>query len=335
MNVLAGDIGGTNTRLVFAEIIGNDRIILAEKSYPSQKYKALLQVIEIFLSESNINKPVNAACIAVAGPVKSGMAEVTNLPWVISEEQLSEMLQTPHVTLINDFVAVSYGISGLLDSDILVLQQGLKNNNEPLNQDAAVIGAGTGLGASHLVWQEDHYQPFSSEAGHSGFAPENEQQCDLLAWLLKQQPYVSLEMLLSGKGIVTIYQYFRAVTDIPESINIKNEMQHSDPAQIITKYALLDGDELCQKTLECFIDIYASAASNIALHYYPVSEVFIAGGIAGKIKDKLLSQRFIKSFVNKGAMSSNMKKLTIKLILQEKVGLYGALTKASMLFLKH
>ncbi|MCW8831642.1 MAG: glucokinase, partial [Gammaproteobacteria bacterium] len=272
-----------------------------------------------------------AACFAVAAPVESGVARVTNLPWIISEKELVNYLHAPKVKLINDFVAASYGISELQDADMLVLQQGLVADEMSAHPDAAIIGAGTGFGVSHRVWLNDHYQVFSSEAGHAGFAPENAEQSELLTWMQKKQPHVSLEMVLSGKGLITIYDFLHDAIGVPESWHVKQAMQKTDPAQAITEYGLLGSDALCQKTLEVFIDIYGAASSNVALYYYPVTELYIAGGIAPKIKDKMLGQRFIDAFVNKGIMSSNMEKITIKLIMQEKAGLYGALSRARML----
>ena len=328
MKILAGDIGGTNTRLLLADIDESGRHILAEKNYLSADYDGLIQVINIFLSDIGIQAPVDAACFAVSGPVENGFVSVTNLPWVISEEQLGEILQTNNVKLINDFVAVSYGISELHDTDMLVLQQGISNKDRTINPSAAIIGAGTGLGVSHRVWLNDNYQVLPSEAGHAGFAPGNEQQLKLLAWLQKEYSYVSLGMLLSGRGLPIIYKFLHEETGLPESTDINEAMRKGDPAQIITERALLNTDELCQKTLDFFIDIYGASAGNVALHYYPVDEIYIAGGIAVKIKDRLMSQRFINAFVNKGLLSSNMKKITIKLITQDKVGLYGALSYA-------
>ena len=328
MHLLAGDIGGTHTRLIYAEIHNHVQHVLAEKSYPSADYNDLQSVLDIFLTEHVISNTIDAACFAVAGPVKGNVASITNLPWVISQQALCETLQTPRIKLINDFVAAAYGISVLDESDIQILQQG---NNTSQNQDAAIIGAGTGLGASHLVWSNNHYQIYPSEAGHAGFSPENELQCELLSWMLKQHDYVSLEMLLSGRGLIKIYQFLNEVKDIAESLSVNAAMKQSDPASVISDYALTGRDELCQKTLDCFIDIYGSAASNIALHYYPIGEVYIAGGIAPKIKNKLLGSRFIEAFRNKGLMSSNMEQITIKLICQEKTGLYGALSHAQSL----
>jgi glucokinase len=326
MQILAGDIGGTNTRLALADVNGAQWRILAEKTYASDEFSGLVQVIRGFLAEHGINTPLDAACLAVAGPVKSGVAAITNLPWVISEQQLRDELQTHRVKLINDFVAVAYGVSELSDTDILVLQQGTSDAGEQQYPDAAIIGAGTGLGISHRVWLNDHYQVYPSEAGHTGFAPENGLQRELLAWLQTQHSHVSLELLLSGRGLVTIYHFLRQAVGLAESSAINEAMRETDPASVITGHALSGADELCRKTLECFIDIYGAAAGNAALYYYPVGELYIAGGIAPKIRAGMMSRRFIDAFVNKGLMSSNMEKIQIKLVTQERVGLYGAVS---------
>jgi len=328
MQVIAGDIGGTNTRLVLAEINESGRQVLFEKSYPSAQYSDFVQVLKTFLSESKSSLPVKAACFAVAGPVRSGVVSVTNLPWVITEEQLRDVLHTPHVVLINDFVSVGYGITQLEQSDFLVLQQGLTDENDSVLHDAAVIGAGTGLGVSHLVYDEDLYIPYSSEAGHAGFAPENSLQCELLAWLQKKYTHVSIEMLLSGAGLVRIYKFLHDIAGISQSSTIIEAMLDVDPAQVITEHALQENDELCLQTLELFIDIYGSATGNVALHYYPIGDLYIAGGIAAKINRKMAEGRFIDAFLNKGKISPILKNITVKVITQEKVGLYGALTYA-------
>lgn len=331
MNILAGDIGGTNTRLISIDVSGNKTQLIAEKNYLSLEYSGLIQVIQHFLSEHHITSSANTACFAVAGPVKSGVAAVTNLPWVISEQELSESFNIPHVKLVNDFIAVTYGLSQLNAADFLVLQKPNAKDEKPRNPSAAIIGAGTGLGVSHRVWLNDQYHAFSSEAGHVGFAPENEQQCALLSWMQNQHGHVSLESLLSGKGLPIIYSFLRDIAGIQESKEILNAMKKGDPAQVITESAISGVDDLCKETLEHFIDIYGSAAGNVALHYYPVDEVYIAGGIANKIKPLMINQRFTSAFSNKGAMTTNLKGISLKLITQEKVGLYGAISHARTL----
>lgn len=327
MRILAGDIGGTHTRLVVIE--GNhqgDLKTLAEKYYDSQKYDHLITIIQKFLNEFEITTDIDASCLAIAGPVSDGVTKVTNLPWLLRENELTEKLNISDLKLINDFSAVTYGINELSADDLLVLQTGSKTNKKFPN--AAVIGAGTGLGVSHRVWLNDRYQAFSSETGHTGFAPENELECALLGWLQKQYSHVSLELILSGRGVLTIYNFLKEVYNLSESSSIRDKMNDMDPAQVITESALEGSDELCTKTLECFVEIYGSTAGNVALNYYPVDEIYIAGGIATKIYKKLAEPRFINALVNKGAMTENLKKLQIYLIKQEKVGLFGAIATA-------
>ncbi len=327
MIILAGDIGGTNTRLVIAEREQSNLTILAEKNYASNLYTSFEEVVSLFIADANFNDEIDAACFAIAGPVTSGQSKITNLPWLISEKQLEDRFKLPRVKLINDFMAVALGISWLKDNDIQVIQQGsvLNNKSQP---DAAIIGAGTGLGASHRVWINHQYHILPSETGHISFAPANEQQTQLLTWLLKTQQHVSLESILSGGGLYTVYQFLKETNQGKESITVKTEMQNTDPAKVITDYALTNKDELSSKALDMFVEIYGAIAGDVTLHYYPVDELYIAGGIAPKIKNKISSPAFLNSLTNKGLMSENLKNITVKLVLNEKVGLYGALWNA-------
>lgn len=322
MLVLVGDIGGTYARLLLTEVQGEACQHIAEATYDSRYFSNLTEVIKLFFVDNKITTSLFAACLAVAGPVKSGIASITNLPWIVSEKELSELLQTPRVKLINDFIAVAYGVTELEDEDILLLQNGKKEKTHP---NIIVIGAGTGLGAANLVWVGEHYITLSSEVGHTGFAPENKIQTKLLSWLQNEHSHVSLEMVLSGGGLVLLYQFFHQIIGLSESEEVKAAMLLNDPAQVISDYALANKDPLCLQALECFVDIYGAAAGNIALHYFSSTELYIAGGIAAKIKDKMSEQCFLNAFFNKGLMSENMKKITVKLILQDKIGLYGAI----------
>jgi len=330
MHVLVGDIGGTNTRLLYAEIKERKIIFLFEKNYLSKNFKSFTDVLNRYIADYGKTFSIDAACFAIAGPVENGTVAVTNLPWLINENELKEKLNTFRVHLINDFMAVAYGIPELKESDVVVLQNG-ENIPSEIPMDSAVIGAGTGLGASHLVYINDVFHPLSSEVGHTGFAPENSLQSKLLIWMQTKYSHVSLESILSGDGLLHIYHFLREEMEIHESEFVKKEMKTTDPSAIITKYALSGEDELCQQTLNCFIEIYGAAAGNVALNYYPISELYIAGGIAAKVKSKIMGQNFIDAFVNKGLLSSIMKKITVKLILQEKIGLYGALAKFKLM----
>ncbi len=334
MRILAGDIGGTHTRLVYVQD-DCDPSIRHERSYASADYMGLIEVIEAFLSHYDIQKPLDAACLAVAGPVISGYASLTNLPWQVGESELSSRLQTAHVSLINDLVAVAYAIPGLQDDDVFVVQPGKSCAGPEAIFDAVVIGAGTGLGAAHLVWQGDHYHALSSEAGHVGFAPETVMQEQLLSWLHRQHAHVSVEMLLSGCGIYTLYQFFRDELGLSESSLIREAMQNTDPARVISEHAVIGDDVLCTQTLASFIEIYAAVAGDIVLHHYPVSAVYLAGGIGPKLQSLLAcsASSFSEAFTNKGPMRGNLQKLPVKLIMDNSPGLDGAIVYARQQYL--
>jgi len=325
--ILAADVGGTNIRFILSEFTGKKESGCVEKSYLSTDFDDFYQCMSYFLSENKTSNPIQSACFAVAGPLDKGCVQVTNLPWEINESTLKNKFNISNVKIINDFYAVAFGISELKQTDFITVYKG-KSTEEIINKDAAIIGAGTGLGVSHRVWRDDCFQVFSSEAGHVGFAPENQEQIGLLIWMQKKYSHVSLEQVLSGGGIKIIYNFFKQSRAFSESPAVHKAMKKNDSAQVITQYALQEKDELCIKSLDCFIDIYGSAAGNVVLHYYPVSEIYIAGGIATKIKNKMLSQRFIDAFLNKGKMRSVLEKMDVKLVNQEKVGLYGALAIA-------
>lgn len=333
MNILVGDIGGTNIRLLYSQINNEVCDSFYEGRYSSHDFRGLTEVLNKFFLDNDITERIEAACFAIAGPIEKGVVSVTNLPWVISEAELKDELHTSQVIIINDFLAVALGISELNENDYIILQEGLPYS-ERVNGDAAIIGAGTGLGASHLVRFDDNLQPYASEAGHSGFAPESTLQTELLMWMQSTHSHVSLEMLLSGEGLINIYHFLHEIKGLKESLSVIEEMKLKDPSQVITEYALSATDKLCQETLDCFIDIYGATAGNIALHYYPIGELYIAGGIANKIKDRMVSSSFIDAFVNKGLLTKKMKQINVKLIVEDKVGVYGALVKLKSMYMK-
>lgn len=332
MRILAGDIGGTHTRLVYLQ----DSCVPAirhEKYYASSAYSGLSKVIDAFISECGIERSFDAACFAVAGPVIAGKAALTNLPWYVCEAELATQLKTERVSLINDLAAVAYAIPDLQSGDLLMIQQGENHSGLPVSElanfNAVVIGVGTGLGAAHLVSRGGDYQVLSSEAGHTSFAPVTAVQQQLLVWLHRTHAHVSVEMLLSGRGIHTLYQCFRDELDMAESTEVRSAMQGMDPAQVISQYSEA-GDELCIATLDCFIAIFAGVVGDIVLHHYPVKGVYLTGGIALKLQHRLSSAAatFSERFASKGAMQENLKGLPVNLIMTETPGLDGAISYA-------
>lgn len=326
MRILAGDIGGTHARLIYLDD-GPGCPVRYGGSYACADYPEVMPVIEAFLSHHAIDKSFDAVCLAVAGPVFAGEAAITNLPWEISVDRLAAQLGTRNLFLINDLVAVAWAVQGLQPDRIVLLQAGLDQPATP--RRAAVVGVGTGLGAAELVWSEGHYAALSSEAGHAGFAPATAEQEQLLAWLHQRHDRVSVEMLLSGNGIHKLYRFFRDVLGVTESSRVAARIaQADDPAALISRRALAADDELCTRTLACFVEILGAAVGDIALHYFPLNAIYLAGGVVAGIAPLLQDHRFLHALTRKGPMRTHLQKLSVTLIMSGTAGLDGAVAYA-------
>lgn len=334
MLLLAGDVGGTNTRLVIAAYDKETKFnILIQQTYQSADFNTFEEILSLFLNQYSETEDIYSACFAVAGPVIDNQAKITNLPWLISGNTIKNQFNLSNlsrVTLINDFYGMALGISYLDESQVKVIQQGHRDSKDisDTSPDAVVLGAGTGLGVAHRVFINNEYHILPSETGHTSFAPSNERQTALLCWLQKRMNHVSLETVLSGSGLYRIYEFLCSSNPAGESKEVRERMQGADPAVIITEYGLSGQDTFCREALDLFVEIYAAIAGDVALHYYPLQEVYITGGIGYKISERIDSKRFIQAFSNKGLMKNNLESVSIKLALTDDVGLYGALATA-------
>ncbi|MBD2390970.1 glucokinase [Aphanizomenon flos-aquae NRERC-008] len=338
--LLAGDIGGTKTilRLVeSSETVGLKT--LYEESFRSGDFPDLVPMVQKFLTTANSRTP-EKACFAIAGPVVKNTAKLTNLTWFLDKDRLIQELGIPSVSLINDFAAVGYGIFGLTKQDLLTLQVGKYQPAAPM----AVIGAGTGLGQGFLIRQDKQYQVFPSEGGHADFAPRNELEFQLLKYLVDKHDIqrVSVERVVSGLGITSIYQFLRDRQIAPESPEIaqavrtwEQEAQKAektvDPGAFIGSAALQKSDRLSEQTMQLFIEVYGAEAGNLALKLLPYGGLYIAGGIAPKILPLMENGSFLLNFTQKGRMGSLLEEIPVHIILNQQVGLIGAAFSASRL----
>lgn len=335
MLLLVGDIGGTKTilNLVSVEKSNQSFETINESTYVSKDFPDLVPMVQKFLTKADTEKP-NIACFAIAGPVVNNCSNLTNLNWTLQSDRLEQELGINQVSLINDFAANSYGVLGLKKVDLFTLQTGEFDSNSPI----AVIGAGTGLGEGFLIPQGKNYQPFSSEGGHTDFAPRNSTEIDLLKYLQNKldREHISVERVVSGQGIVNIYQYLRDSNFAPESSEIGEKIRiweqqkdkKIDPAAIISKATLNKSDRLCQKTMEMFVEAYGSETGNLALKFLPYGGIYIAGGIAAKILPLMKEERFLLAFKEKGRMSPLLDKIPIHIVLNAQVGLIGSILHA-------
>jgi glucokinase len=338
--VLAGDIGGTKTILRLVELSETGGLkTLYEESFRSGDFPDLVPIIQKFLTRANSTTP-EKACFAIAGPVVGNTAKLTNLSWFLDTDRLTKELGILSISLINDFAAVGYGIFGLTKQDLLTLQIGKYQPAAPM----AVIGAGTGLGQGFLIKQENRHQVFPSEGGHADFAPRNELEFQLLKYLLDKHNIerVSVERVVSGLGITSIYQFLRdrkTATESPEIAQAvrtwEQEAQKAektvDPGAFIGSAALQKSDRLSEQTMQLFIAAYGAEAGNLALKLLPYAGLYIAGGIAPKILPLMQNGSFLTNFIQKGRIGSILKEIPIHIILNQQVGLIGAALCASKL----
>lgn len=333
MKVLAADIGGTKTLLQITDwTTPESPQVLVEQRYPSEGYPRFDTLLQEFLAEWNgrVSELVGA-CFAVAGPVTETSAEATNLSWRLDAAHLQAEFKLPQVTLINDFRAIGYGIEGLRPDDFAVLQAGEFQAKQP----QAIIGAGTGLGQALLVWQEQggHYQVLPTEGGHVDFAPLGEVQIELLRYLARHLhlDHVSYERVLSGAGLVTLYHFLKETSGIIEEQALRQAREEGDPAAAISRFALEQQDPLAMQALDLFVRIYGAQAGNLALTCLPRGGLFLAGGIAPKILARLQTGGFMKAFLSKGRLTNLLRQIPVKVILEPKVGLWGAARLAARL----
>ncbi|MGA8262398.1 MAG: glucokinase [Arenicellales bacterium] len=330
MRVLAGDIGGTNTRLRIAECGRGRHHAVRDQHFDSGAYDSLTSVLREFLKQE-ANRAIDAVCLAIAGPVGTGAAgqsvQVTNLPWEVRSAELVDEFAFPRVRLINDFEAVGYGIGALGRKDFIVLQSGDPNPHAP----CAVVGAGTGLGQAMLVWQGDHYVPIATEGGHADFGPTNELQIELASRLLATLGRCSCEDVVSARGLSHIYDFLKGRGGVRESPGAAADTKHGDRAPAITRAALEYNDPLAGEALTLFVDIYGAHAGNVALTTGARGGVYVAGGIAPKILPRLRDGRFIRAFLDKGTMSRYLAAIPVRVVSNPDVGLIGATMAACRL----
>jgi glucokinase len=319
VKILAGDIGGTHTRLAFLEGTADRLQPLQTEVFPSPQFSGLTEIARKFLGEHP--QAVDAACFGLPGAVVNGRVETTNLPWVVDARQMAADLSLSSVTLINDLFANAHGIALLEESDFVVLNPGV-----PIGTgNRALISAGTGLGEAGLYadGRGDHH-PFPSEGGHADFAPRTDLEIDLLRYLLGRFEHVSYERVLSGPGLHNIYQFLRETGRGEEPAWLAEQIAQGDPSAAISKSALEGTSAICVQALDIFVSVYGAETGNLALKMLATGGMYVGGGIAPKIIRKLSSTTFMKAFTAKGRSSGLLKDVPVRVITNDKTALLGA-----------
>jgi glucokinase len=316
--ILAGDIGGTHARLAFFQANNGNLKLISETSFASREYSGLEVIVSTFLDQQHLG--VDAACFGIAGPVRNGRAEVSNLPWVVESSRLAREIQVGPTFLINDLEASAWGIGALDIADLLSLNEGIPG----AQGNQAVIAAGTGLGQAGMFWDGCQHHVFACEGGHTDFGPRNDLETELLKYLLAKFGRVSYERVLSGPGLVNIYSFLRDTGRGEEPKWLAEKLAIGDPAATISIAALSGQSPLCQQALDIFVSIYGAETGNLALKVLATGGVFISGGIAPKILPKLKDGKFKQAFLDKGRMRPLLEATPVRVIVNENTGLLGA-----------
>ncbi len=316
--ILAGDIGGTNTRLGLFERAGARAAPTETRTYSSTEHESLAAIVAQFTAAHR--HKVEAACFAIAGPVKDGKVATTNLAWVVDSERLAQLLKLRKVELINDLEAIGHGLEQLAPEDLATLNSGAGGGKG----NRAIIAAGTGLGQAGCYWDGRAHHPFACEGGHVDFAPRNELEVELLRYLLKKFERVSYERILSGSGLVELYRFLHDTSRGEEDPALTEVLlQQAHPAPIV-RAALDARSERCSLGLDLFVSLYGAEAGNLGLKLMARGGIFLGGGIAPRILERLRRPAFMQALTAKGRMRPLLESMPVHVILNDKVGLLGA-----------
>lgn len=313
--ILASDVGGTKTILAVYNLEDGKLQLLLKERYNSKQFKTFDELLKNFFAATKII--VTNAVFGVPGPVLNNYCKTSNLPWIIDSDKLAAKFHFTKVKLVNDFYAFGNGVELLPKQDFVQL-----NTAKPLDKKMrAFIGAGTGLGEASAVWWEG-YHVYSSEAGHCDFAPRNDLEIELLRAIAKKIGHVSVERLLSGRGLTTIYRFLNG-----QEIDLKEDLSMQ-----IVQNALAKKDAIAEKAVDVFISIYGAEAGNLALRAKSISGIYIGGGIARTLLTSKKKKIFLNSFYDKGRLSYLMKRIPIYLVNNTEVGVLGAANYARKFF---
>lgn len=319
--LLAGDVGASKIILSVFSDDGTYRSPLAEATFHSRRYPSLESVVDEFLLQTGIS--VGQACFGVAGPVSSGKAVITNLPWTLDERHLQESLGIQSVKLLNDLEAIAWAVPLLASEDLVTLNPG-----KPVAGGAkGVIAPGTGLGEAYLTWNGMQYLAHPSEGGHTDFGPDSPEQIDLLAFAQARFDHVSCERVCSGLAIPLLYTFFKESGRYCEPPSSIDDIDRADdPTPIIIDRALGNDSsyEICRAALRMFLSILGGEAGNLALKILATGGIYLGGGIPPRILPALQQDRFLKAFKHKGRMSSIMNDIPVYVITTPKAALMGA-----------
>jgi glucokinase len=338
--LLASDVGGTKTLLGLFTPDSERPVPIEVGEFVTLDYDGLEPMVREFLGAWKVDaRTITAACIGVAGAVTDQVARLTNVPWCVDAEAVSQGLGLKRAEVINDLEALAYAVPVLEPSEFTVLQQGIAVPGG----NAAVIAAGTGMGIAMLHNVDGRFVPFASEGGHADFAARTPRELALVAELTRVFGRVGVEHVISGPGLVNLYQFTHQTfgtgpTITPNSIapsklcaGVGPTLGDGDLAGEIYESARAGRCPDCVEALDLFVSAYGSEAGNLALRALATAGVYIGGGIAPKIMPALQSGLFLEAFRAKEPMADLVATIPVSVILNSDSALLGAAVRAMAL----
>ena len=314
--ILAGDVGGTKTNLALFQYKDNTLTTIKKESFKTNDWSSFFELMATF--HITDLPAIDSICLGVAGPVINGKVAGTNFSWELDEKKIARELKVERVSIINDMEANAYGLSVLNKEDLVEIKGGTW-----IRGNAAMISPGTGLGEVGLYWDGSYYHPFASEGGHCDFSQRTEMDFRFWRFLQKNYGHVSWEHVISGPGIVNIYEFLLQDNKLTEPEALKKKLKERDPA-VISDCAKEGSFGVCRESMELFIEYLATETAQMALKFKALGGIFIGGGILPKIIDMVDKEIFVQHFLQSDKMKALLGEIPIKVVLNDKSPLYGA-----------
>ena len=317
---LLGDIGGTNARFALAEEGADDQplVFRHKASFATADYRSLEDALSRFLSDIQ-RPPLDAAAICAAGPLLSeggtDRIRMTNCPWDISSGAIAQVTGCAHPRLMNDFTALALAIPELPAEALHAVGDGVAEVGRPI----ALLGAGTGLGVASLVHDGTRYIPVPGEGGHVDLPVTDEFEIEILRRFMARFGRVSVERVLSGPGLVSLYEVLGELRRRPVEVGLTPE-----------EVAAHAGDGSCPIAVEAvsfFCGWLGSVAGNLALTLWASGGIYIGGGIVpGWVVSRsgLFDEaHFRRRFEAKGRFAEHLAGFPVHVILAEEPAFFG------------